>query len=140
VVENKKAKNMVNHESTKTRKHDFEELSGRIIKSAIEVHKKLGPGFLESIYQKALPFQLKKDGLKVETQKEVKIYYDGQEVGTHILDIVVENEIIVELKTVKAFDDSHLAQLMSYLKATGKRVGLLLNFAKAKLDIKRVVK
>ena len=120
-------------------KHNFEELSGKIIKSAVEVHKKLGPGFLESIYQKALPFQLRKDGLKVETQKEVKIYFDGQEVGTHILDIEVENEIIVELKTVKAFDDSHLAQLRSYLKATGLKVGLLLNFAKATLQIKRVV-
>jgi len=118
---------------------EFEELSSRIIKSAIELHKELGPGFLESIYQKALPIQLKKDGMRVEEQKEVKIYFNGQEVGTHILDIVVEKEIIIELKTVKAFDDSHLAQLRSYLKATGLRVGLLINFAKATLQIKRVV-
>ncbi|MCG2725278.1 MAG: GxxExxY protein [Elusimicrobia bacterium] len=118
---------------------EFEELSNKIIKSAIELHKKLGPGFLESIYQIALPIQLRKDGLNVETQKEIKIYYDGHEIGRHRLDIMVENEIIIELKAVKEFDDSHMAQVMSYLKATGLKVGLLLNFAKATLGIKRVV-
>ena len=118
---------------------EFEELSNKIIKSAIELHKKLGPGFLESIYQIALPIQLRKDGLNVETQKEIKIYYDGHEIGIHRLDLMVENEIIIELKAVKEFNDSHIAQVMSYLKATGLKVGLLLNFAKATLGIKRVV-
>jgi len=94
---------------------------------------------LESIYQTALPLELLKDGLKVETQKEIKIFYDDKEVGLHRLDLVVEGEVIVELKTVKEFDDSHLAQLRSYLKASGLKVGLLLNFAKAVLKIKRVV-
>jgi GxxExxY protein len=116
---------------------EFEKLSNKIIKSAIEVHKKLGPGFLESIYQKALPIQLEKDGLKVETQKEIKIYYDGEKIGTHFLDLVVEKEIVVELKTVTEFNG--IAQLLSYLKATGLKIGLLLNFAKATLEIKRVV-
>ncbi|MEW6686857.1 MAG: GxxExxY protein [Candidatus Edwardsbacteria bacterium] len=92
---------------------EFEELSNKIIKSAIEVHKKLGPGFLESIYQIALPIQLKKDGMNVETQKEVKICYDGQEIGTHRLDLLVESEIIVELKAVKEFDEHHVAQIIS---------------------------
>ncbi|MCG2675621.1 GxxExxY protein [bacterium] len=118
---------------------EFEELSSKIIKAAIEVHKKLGPGFLESIYQQALLIQLKKDGLKVETQKEVKIHYNGQEVGTHRLDLVVNKTIIIELKAVKEFDGSHIAQVISYLKATGLKIGLLLNFAKATLEIKRVV-
>lgn len=118
---------------------EFDVLSNRIINSAIEVHKKLGPGFLESIYESALIIQLQKDGMKVETQKEVKIYYDEKEIGIHRLDIVVNNEIIIELKAVKDFEDSHFAQLLSYLKATGLKTGLLLNFAKAKLDIKRVV-
>ena len=117
----------------------FGELSNRIIKSAIEVHKKLGPGFLESIYQQALPIQLEKDGMKVESQKEVKIYYNNQEVGIHKLDLVINKEIIIELKTVKEFNENHIAQVISYLKATGLKVGLLLNFAKATLGIKRVV-
>ena len=104
---------------------EFEELSNKIIKSAIEVHKKLGPGFLELIYQKALPIQLEKDGMGVETQKEIKIYYDGEEIGTHFLDLVVEKEIVVELKAVTEFN--------------GLKIGLLLNFAKATLEIKRVV-
>jgi len=103
------------------------------------VHKKLGPGFLESIYQEALPLELVKDDLRVEAQKEIKIFYDDNEVGLHRLDLVVEAEVIVELKTVKEFDDVHLAQLRSYLKASGLKVGVLLNFAKATLKIKRVV-
>ena len=118
---------------------ELKELTGKIISCAIEVHKKLGPGFLESIYQIALPMELVKQKLKVETQKVIKICYDGKEIGMHRLDLVVEGQIIVELKTVKDFDDSHTAQLISYLKASGLKVGLLLNFAKAVLKIKRVV-
>ena len=135
----------MDHEITKIRKHEitpdieFEELSGRIINSAIEVHKKLGPGFLESIYQEALPIQLKKDGMRVEKQKEIDIYYDNQQVGIHRLDLVIDEEIIIELKTVKDFDESHIAQVISYLKATGLKIGLLLNFSKASLQIKRIV-
>ena len=118
---------------------EFDELSNRIIRAAIEVHKKLGPGFLESIYQKAVPFQLRKDKMIVETQREVKISYDGEEIGMHRLDLVVEKKIVVELKTVTELNDNHLAQLLSYLKATGIKIGLLLNFTKATLEIKRVV-
>ena len=118
---------------------ELEELTGKIISCAIEVHKKLGPGFLESIYHTALPMELAKQKLKVETQKVVKIIYDGEEIGLHRLDLVVEEQIIVELKAVKEFDDSHMAQLISYLNASRLKVGLLLNFAKAVLKIKRVV-
>ncbi|HHT9114245.1 MAG: GxxExxY protein [Planctomycetes bacterium] len=118
---------------------ELEELTGKIISCAIEVHKKLGPGFLESIYQVALPMELVKQKLKVETQKAIKIFYEGKEIGLHRLDLVVEDQIVVELKTVKDFDESHIAQLISYLNATGLKVGLLFNFAKAVLKIKRVV-
>ena len=118
---------------------EFDELSNKIIKSAIEVHKKLGPGFLESIYQAALPIELKKEGMEVEFQKEIKIYYDNQEVGLHRLDLLINKEIIIELKTIEEFDDSHTAQIISYLKATGLKIGLLLNFAKEVLKVKRVV-
>lgn len=118
---------------------ELEELTGRIISCAIEVHKKLGPGFLESVYQIALPMDLAKNKLNVETQKGIKIFYDNKEIGLHRLDLVVEGQVIVELKTVKEFDDSHTAQLISYLKASGLKVGLLMNFAKEVLKIKRVV-
>lgn len=117
----------------------MEELTGKIISCAIEVHKKLGPGFLESVYQTALPMELAKHRLTVETQKGIKIFYDNKEIGLHRLDLVVEGHVIVELKTVKEFDDSHIAQLISYLKASGLKVGLLMNFAKEVLKIKRVV-
>ncbi len=117
----------------------LEELTDRIISCAIKVHKKLGPGFLESVYQNALPIELVKNGFKVETKKEIKIFYDSKEVGLHRLDLVVEDKVVVEIKAVKEFDDAHLAQLRSYLKASGLKVGLLLNFAKPVLKIKRVV-
>ena len=77
--------------------------------------------------------------ISTETQKEIKIYYDGKEVGIHRLDIAVNKQVIVELKAVKEFDESHLAQVLSYLKATDLMAGLLLNFAKGVLKIKRVV-
>ena len=134
---------MKNHGSTETRneiKLELEELSGKIIACAIEVHKTLGPGFLEAIYQAALPLELVRAGLNVEEQKEIKIFFHGKEIGTHRLDLVVENQIVVELKAVKEFSDIHTAQLLSYLKATGLKIGLLLNFAKPTIQVKRVVK
>ncbi len=115
------------------------ELTGKIISCGIEVHRQLGPGFLESIYHSALLLELKRQGLKSEPQKEVRIYYLGHEIGVHRLDIIVNDEIVVELKTVSEFNDVHLAQLLSYLKATELKVGLLMNFAQSILKVKRVV-
>jgi len=123
----------------KKRPHQFEELSNKIIGAAIEVHRTLGPGFLESIYEEALKIELSELKIYYDNQKDVKINYHGIEVGQHRLDILVENIIIVELKTVKEFADIHFAQLRSYLKATGLKVGLLLNFGRPTLEIKRVV-
>jgi GxxExxY protein len=120
-------------------KYQFEELSRKIIGAAIEVHRELGPGFLENIYEEALKIDLNEHGLHFECQKEIKIEYLGIVVGVHRLDLVIENEIIVELKAVKELADIHFAQLRSYLKATGLKVGLLLNFAKHALEIKRIV-
>jgi GxxExxY protein len=126
---------IVNKES----RHHFENLSKKIIGAAIRVHRELGPGFLESIYEEALKVEFSKNAFKFESQKEIKIEYLGVEVGVHRLDLVVENIIIIELKAVKELADIHFAQLRSYLKATGLKVGLLLNFAKPSLEIKRVV-
>ena len=123
----------------KKQKHDFEVLSENIIGAAIKVHKELGPGFLENIYEEALKIELTESKINFESQKEVKIKYRDTEVGTHRLDMIIENQIIVELKATKELTDVHYAQLRSYLKATGLKIGLLLNFAKPTLEIKRIV-
>ena len=118
---------------------EYEELTGKIINAAIQVHKELGPGFIESIDENALVMELNKRGIKVEQQIEVPVYYDGVEVGKHRLDLLVEKTIVVELKVVKFLDDIHLVIVRSYLKATGLKHGLLLNFAKKTLEVKRVI-
>lgn len=117
----------------------FDGLSGKIIAAAVEVHKRLGPGFLESVYEEALSIELKKRGIAFERQKPVEIRYDGLLIGKHILDLLVEDLIIVELKAVKNFEDIYSALLRSYLRATNKRIGLLFNFNSPTLAIKRVV-
>ena len=120
-------------------KHSFEQLSGRVIEAAIAVHKELGPGFLESIYESALKTVLRHRGMVYDSQKEVTIVFEGEEVGVHRLDLLVEEEIVVELKAVKALEDLHFAQVRSYLKATKLHVGLLMNFNAPRLVVKRVV-
>jgi GxxExxY protein len=113
-------------------------LTGRIIEAIIRVHQVLGPGFLESIYRNALCLEFAARGLRFDDEQEVVIYYEGHVVGRHRLDLIVEDEVILELKTVDDLSKSHYAQLRSYLKATGKRTGLLVNFASEKADFRRV--
>ena len=119
--------------------HEFEELSGRILAAAVDVHKALGPGFLESVYQRAMEVAFEHRGIVFERQKEIHVFFEEVDVGLHRLDLVVADRIVVELKAVKAFEDIHYAQLRSYLKATGIHVGLLLNFNAPTLTVKRVV-
>ena len=114
-------------------------LTRTIINSIITVHRVLGPGFVEAVYQRALIVELTKRRLPLATEVVVHVEYDGQPVGTHRLDLVVAGEIIVELKAVKALEEIHFAQLKSYLKATQLRVGLLLNFNAPMLVVKRLV-
>ena len=116
-----------------------EELTGRIIACAIEVHKALGPGFLESIYEAALVVELKRVGLRVEQQKPLPIFYREVMVGEHRLDLLVEDKIVVELKAISELEDLHFAIVRSYLKAAGLEHGLLLNFAAMPLTVKRVI-
>ncbi|MBN2295969.1 MAG: GxxExxY protein [Pirellulales bacterium] len=87
--------------------HDFEPLSGQIIEAAIQVHKRLGPGFLESVYESALKVALRNGGIIYEAQKEVTIIFEGEEVSVHRLDLIVGREIVVELKAIKALEDIH---------------------------------
>ena len=118
---------------------EHNELTEKIIGCAIEVHRKLGPGFLESVYENALIIELHKQNLKVERQREVTIKYDEIEVGRHRLDLIVDDTIVVELKAVKNVEDFHFAIVKSYLKALGKEHGLIINFSKPVLEVKRVI-
>jgi GxxExxY protein len=119
---------------------EFEELTGKIIGAAIEVHRQLGPGFIESFYENGLVYELRKRGLKVQQQLEVPVIYDGNvEVGKHRLDLLVEDEIVIDLKAVSELLDVHFAIVKSQLRAVKRKHGLLLNFAKVKLEAKRVI-
>lgn len=115
------------------------ELSERILGCCIRVHRELGPGFLEKIYEEALAIELAKAGLACERQKIVMISYDNKPVGDHRLDYLIESRVVLELKATKAIDDVHLATARSYLKATHHQLALVVNFAKPTLEIKRVV-
>jgi len=116
----------------------WDKLMEKIIECVIEVHKTLGPGFLESVYRKALVIELRAHGLKVETEKEIVITYKGEEVGRHRLDVVVDGERMVELKTVEALGKAHYAQVRSCIKASGLNPALLVNFATSMADYRRV--
>lgn len=116
-------------------------ITEKIIGCAIEVHKNLGPGLLESIYEKALCCELDLRKIEHENQVVVPIIYKGKQLGEHRLDLLVENEIIVEIKAVERHEPVFEAQLLSYLKLTGKNLGLLINFnvPVLKNGIKRII-
>ena len=123
---------------TKTAK-ELNELSHRIIGIAIDIHKKLGPGFQEKIYEQALLKELEKAGIPFEKQKVIKVEYDGDTLGNQRLDLLVDEQIIVELKACNKIIPLFRDQVLSYLKTINKRLGLILNFGRSKLEIKRVV-
>lgn len=115
-------------------------LTERIIGAAIEVHRTLGPGLLESIYEEAFCIELQLRGLTVQRQVAVDVYYKGHTIKGHRLDILVENQVVVELKSVIKLPEVAMAQIMSYLKATGLKRALLINFNVLQLiqGIKRI--
>jgi GxxExxY protein len=108
---------------------------------AIRVHKALGPGFLESIYKKAMYVELEEAGLSYESERPVTVHYRNSDLAGQRVDLIVENQIVVELKSVVQLDDVHRSQLISYLRTTGLRGGLLINFRVALLKhgLRRVV-
>ena len=117
---------------------DTEDLIRRIIGAAITVHKELGPGYLESVYETALTVELDSMGIRYESQKTVDILFHGKKVGEHRLDLVVEDIVIVENKAVQNLDQIFFVIVRSYLKAANLKDALLLNFAAMPLTIKRV--
>ena len=116
-----------------------ETISQRVLRCAYEVSNTLGSGFLEKVYEKALYVELLKDGLNCQCQKPIEVCYKGVRVGEYIADVVVEDVLLLELKAISSLTASHKAQVMNYLKATKLPVGLLLNFGRPKVEIRRVV-
>ena len=114
-----------------------EELSEQVIGACFEVSNELGIGFLESVYEKALLIALRDRGLKAENQVAVRVSFRNQAVGEFFADIVIEDQIIIELKAVRGIAVEHVAQVLNYLRATGKEVGLLVNFGTKKLEYRR---
>ncbi len=124
---------------TPNQKYLYSDLTEKIIKAAIKVHSQLGPGFVEKIYQRALEIELKNNQIGVEREKILRLNYNGVNIGTDKVDFEVDRKVLVELKAVTELSDIHRAQLISYLKASKLRIGLLINFAQQKLQVKRVI-
>jgi GxxExxY protein len=122
-----------------TDEHRLNEVTERIIKCVYIVANTLGSGFLEKVYENALAHELKKSGFLVEQQKRIQVRYDGVVVGDYMADLLVQNAVLVELKAVKVLDNIHIAQCLNYLKATGFKVCLLLNFGTPKVQIRRLM-
>jgi GxxExxY protein len=118
---------------------DIDQLTYAINGAIFEVNRILGPGFLEKVYENALLFELKQNGIKAQAQAPIRVTYKEAIVGDYIADILVDDRVIVELKTVERIERIHEAQLLNYLKATGIKVGLLVNFKNTKAEIKRLV-
>ena len=118
----------------------FKELSYALIGAAMEVHRVLGPGFLESVYEAALAYELTLRGIHFEPQKHLPVYYKDQLLGEYIADLVIEGQIIIELKAISAISAAHEAQAHHYLAATGLKLAIILNFGAESLQQKRIVR
>src|SRR5688500_14200611 len=116
---------------------DHENITGAILAAGIAVHRMLGPGFIERGYHRALCLELRKRRVAFETELRVPILYEGVQIGLHRLDLLVERLIVVELKAVRIVEDVHFAVVKSYLRAARLEHGLILNFARTKLDARR---
>lgn len=121
-------------------KYKYSELTGKIIGCAMEVHKYLGNGFQEVVYQRALSIELNMEGIVHVREQEMPLQYKGFDIGTRRVDFFIENKIMLEIKAVKELEDVHLAQAINYLEAYGMEIGLLINFGNTSLQFKRVMK
>lgn len=117
----------------------YKDLSYKIIKLALEVHNELGCGFLEKVYENALMLLFEKEKITAKQQAPADVYFQDKVVGQYFADILVDNKVILELKTVEVISNIHIAQVINYLRATGIKLGLILNFGKPKFEYKRLV-
>jgi GxxExxY protein len=137
-----RSKNAVNSVvETFQKEFPLKDITEKIIACAIEVHSTLGPGLLESVYEEALAHEFTLRGINYEKQKEINLKFKGKEIGRHRIDFLVENEVVLELKAVESMHKISDAQILTYLKAMSKRVGLLINFNVERLKdgIKRLI-
>ena len=118
----------------------YEELTDKVIGCAYKVYNIMGYGFVESVYQKSLLIELQKAGISAEAQKDILVQYEGHIVGEFKADILIDDVIIVELKSVRQIVKAHEVQLVNYLSATGKDVGLIINFGEKSVEVKRKVR
>ena len=119
--------------------YKFSDLTDKIIRIGIDIHKNLGPGFVEKIYQRALYLELKNSKLGFTREKRLTIYCKKVNLGYETVDFEIEDKVLIEVKAVSEINDIHRAQLLSYLKSSGCKVGLILNFARPTLEIKRII-
>jgi GxxExxY protein len=117
----------------------YKDLSYKIVGLAMQVHSELGPGFLEKVYENSLLVIFEENGIRARAQVPIPVIFHGRTVGDYFADIIVEDEILIELKAQDRIAEIHKAQVLNYLKATGHRLGILLNFGKYRLETKRVV-
>ncbi len=117
----------------------YKDITGRIIGAAMKVHSKLGNGFQEKIYQKALEIEMRNDALDFEREFAIPIIYDGIEIGSRRVDFLVESVVMVELKALTKLEPVHLAQAINYLEAYNLEVGLLTNFGAKSLEFRRII-
>jgi len=117
----------------------YSELSYKVVGLAMEVHTKLGYGFLEKVYENAMMVLLRREGIAARQQAAINISFEGQSIGEYFADILVDDKIILELKAGERIANEHKAQVLNYLKATGKRLGIILNFGKKSLEYQRLV-
>ena len=118
---------------------ETDDVTNRIIGAAFEVSNILGAGFLEQVYRRALAKELKLRGLDARQEVPFRVVYKGDDMGTYMADLVVDGLVVVELKAVEALGSSHVGQVLNYLRASGLKVGLLLNFGRPKVEIRRVL-
>ena len=119
---------------------EYKNVSEKIISCAFRVYNNLGFGFLETVYENCMQIELTKAGLLCEKQKKIRVFYDNKVVGDFTADLIIDETIIVELKSVRKIAKAHEVQLVNYLVATGKPVGLLINFAENNVEIRRKVR
>jgi len=128
----------INADGRRLDRNEMKQLTEKVIQCAFAVSNTLGCGFLEKVYENALAHELRKAGLQVQQQHAITVFYDEVGVGEYTADLLVEGFVLVELKAVKELDDIHVAQCLNYLKATNLRLCLLMNFAKPKLEFRRI--
>ncbi|MDF1504633.1 GxxExxY protein [Roseisolibacter sp. H3M3-2] len=119
---------------------EHEALTGAVIGGAMRVHRTLGPGYLESVYQRALAWELRLARLPVDVERRLVVRYRGCDVGVFVPDLIVDERVVIELKAVERLHPIHEAQLVSYLKSTGYDLGLLINFGAGSLEVRRKVR